>query len=313
MKVLGIDIGGTNTEMAVMSQKDGLIDSISFQTSSVSSFSEYIDKLTESARLLLMNHEVASIGIGAPNYDSRRNEFSPVNFVWEDVKPFNLQSHFESQFIIPCSVVNDANALALAENRYGVGKVYSSFVMLTLGTGLGCGIILNNQLFDGSSGYAGEFGHVKVDGLDRACNCGGCGCLETVVSANGIMSTYIGVKESYNGLPLHSVKEVFDRASLKDEACLNVLDTTFSHLGKKLSDLIHILNPEAIIFSGNISKSLKPFMDQISSVCEESLMTDFKNLSEYRVSDLIDEKVNLLGPCSLAFEQLENMYETSKI
>ena len=87
-------------------------------------------------------------------------------------------------------VVKDANAVALAENRYGIGRSVDSFVIITIGTGLGAGIVINNKLFDGSYGYAGEFGHTKVENIDRNCNCGGVGCLETVVSANGIKNTY---------------------------------------------------------------------------------------------------------------------------
>ena len=305
MKVLGIDIGGTNTELAVMCTTNGVVESVSFKTKSVSSFSAYIYKLSEFVKQLTLNHTILGIGIGAPNYHAQRKEFMPVNFLWDDVTPFNLQLHFETMFNLPCSVVNDANAIALAENKYGAGKKYKSFVLLTLGTGLGCGIVLNNQLFEGASGYAGEFGHLKIEGLDRLCNCGGIGCLETLVSTAGLLTSYtnLGNKLEDN----YTVKEIFEKANLKDESCLSVLDLTFSNLGRKLSDLIHILNPEAIIFGGNISKSLHPFMAQISAACEHNLMSDFKGSINYEVSNLLTKKVNLLGSCSLALLKLETI------
>ena len=130
-------------------------------------------------------------------------------------------------------------------------KNTKDFSLITVGTGLGGGIIINNQLFEGAFGYAGEFGHTKIEGLDRQCNCGGVGCLETVVSANGIKKSYaVNMKEIKSSVPtqIPSVKTIFDKAKSGDKRCQAILNFTFEKLGQKMADFIHILNPEAYYF-----------------------------------------------------------------
>ena len=161
--VLAIDIGGTNTEFAVVDSTKGIVHVNKIKTKSHNSFLNYIENFTDTVKDLTKKFNISSIGIGAPNFDSGSNTFCPVNFNWSDVSPFNLEQHLVHEVSIPSSVVNDANAVALAENRYGIGRNVNSFVMITIGTGLGAGIVINNKLFDGSYGYAGEFGHTKVD------------------------------------------------------------------------------------------------------------------------------------------------------
>jgi glucokinase len=187
--VLGIDIGGTNTEFAVVDSTKGIVHIEKIKTKSHNSFLNFIENLTDIVKYLTKNFKISSIGIGAPNFDSRSNTFCPVNFNWSDVSSFDLEKHLVHEVSIPSTVVNDANAVALAENRYGIGRSVNSFIIITIGTGLGAGIVINNKLFDGSYGYAGEFGHTKIEDIDRTCNCGGIGCLETIVSANGIKRT----------------------------------------------------------------------------------------------------------------------------
>ena len=301
--VLGIDIGGTNTEFAVVDSTKGILHTEKIKTKGHDSFLNYIENLTDVVKLLSSNYSISSIGIGAPNFDSYSNTFSPVNFPWSDVAPFNLAKHLEHEVCIPTSVVNDANAVALAENRYGIGRSVNSFVIITIGTGLGAGIVINNKLFDGSYGYAGEFGHTKVENIDRTCNCGGVGCLETVVSANGIKRTY--AKKMNLSSPEDSpvVRTIFEEARKGDKVCAETLEYTFQVLGKKLSDLIHVLTPEAIIFCGNISKSLDIYMPLVKKECERNLLNNMRGKTKYMISELLDRQMNLLGPASLAFNK----------
>ena len=310
MKVVGVDIGGTNTELAVVDSKDGILKMSAFKTKASDSFAEYIDDLSCQIEALTLEYSIDSIGIGAPNFDSKAQTFCPVNFPWDDLKPFNLKVHLESLLSIPTFLINDANASAMAENRYGAGKKYKDFSLITVGTGLGGGIIINNQLFEGAFGYAGEFGHTKIEGLDRQCNCGGVGCLETVVSANGIKKSYaVNMKEIKSSVPtqIPSVKTIFDKAKNGDKRCQAILNFTFEKLGQKMADFIHILNPEAIIFCGNIAKSMESYLPIISGFCEEQLLDDFKGKIHYGISELLDEKMNVLGPASLAFTKAEEL------
>ena len=310
MKVVGVDIGGTNTELAVVDSKNGILKMSAFKTKSSDSFADYIDDLSCQIEALTLEHSIDSIGIGAPNFDSKEQTFCPVNFPWDDLKPFNLKAHLESLLNIPTFLINDANASAMAENRYGAGNKYKDFVLITVGTGLGGGIIINNKLFAGAFGYAGEFGHTKIEGLDRQCNCGGVGCLETVVSANGIKKSYaVNMKEIKSSVPtqIPSVKTIFEKAKSGDKRCQAILNFTFEKLGQKMADFIHILNPEAIIFCGNIAKSMESYLPIISGFCEAQLLDDFKAKIEYGISELLDDKMNVLGPASLAFTKAEEL------
>ena len=310
MRVVGVDIGGTNTELGVIDSVDGIVKLGTFKTKGNPSFKAYIDLLYENIKNLCLEYEISAIGIGAPNFDSNSQTFCPVNFPWDDLEPFNLKAHLEKLLNIPTFLVNDANASALAENRYGVGKKYKDFALITVGTGLGGGIIINNQLFEGAFGYAGEFGHTKVEGLDRECNCGATGCLETIVSANGIKKSYTLKMEEINGVQptkIPSVKTIFDRARNGDEMCLSLLNFTFEKLGQKMADFIHVLNPEAVIFCGNISKSMDKYMPIISESCEHQLLNDFKGKIYYGISELLDDKMNVLGPASLALSKSEDL------
>ena len=308
MEVLGIDIGGTNTEIGVVDSNSGIIEVVSFKTKDATSFEDYISTLTQKVRLLTLNHDISSIGIGAPNFDSIANEFCPVNFPWTDLYPFNLKAHLDDKLSITTSVVNDANAAALAENRYGAGIENPTFIMVTIGTGLGGAIVVNNQLLEGFSGYAGEFGHTKIENISRKCNCGGIGCLETVVSANGIKATYAANMKNITGnYPqiIPQVKTIFEKAKNNDDVCKQTLQFTFETLGNKLSDFIHIINPKAVVFSGNISKSLEVYMPKMKDVCEKQLLPDFRGKVNYMASDLLDKRMNILGPASLAFSKKE--------
>tara|TARA_E500000331_G_scaffold267772_1_gene259115 strand:+ start:1919 stop:2842 length:924 start_codon:yes stop_codon:yes gene_type:complete len=301
--VLGIDIGGTNTEFAVVDSTKGIVNIEKIKTKAHNSFINYIENFTDKIKSLTKKFNISSIGIGAPNFDSRSNTFCPVNFSWTDVSPFNLQQHLEHEVSIPITVVNDANAVALAENRYGIGRQVNSFVIITIGTGLGAGIVINNHLFDGSYGYAGEFGHTKLEDVDRICNCGGIGCLETVVSANGIKHTIAKKLKLNSPNEAPSVRSVFENAKKGDAVCKETLEYTFKVLGKKLSDLIHILTPEAIVFCGNISKSLGTYMPLVKRECERNLLNNMRGKTNYIVSELLNQKMNLLGPASLAFNK----------
>ena len=301
--VLGIDIGGTNTEFAVVDSTKGIINIQKIKTKSHNSFLNYIENFTDIVKEITKKFNISDIGIGAPNFDSGSNTFCPVNFNWSDVSPFNLEHHLENEVSIRTSIVNDANAVALAENRYGIGRNVNSFIIITIGTGLGAGIVINNHLFDGSYGYAGEFGHTKVDDNNRVCNCGGVGCLETIVSANGIKRTIAKKLKLSSVKAAPDIKSVFEKAKKGDVICKETLEYTFKVLGKKLSDLIHILTPEAIVFCGNISKSLETYMPIIKRECEHNLLNNMRGKTNYTVSELLDQKMNLLGPASLAFNK----------
>ena len=301
--VLAIDIGGTNTEFGVVDYSTDIVFFEQIKTKNHHSFSSYITNFKSIVKRLSTQYDIEAIGIGAPNYDSESKSFCPVNFKWNDVSTVSLKNILENEVNIPTFVVNDANAIALAENSYGIGRRVSSFLMITIGTGLGSGIVINNDLYNGPYGYAGEFGHTKVDDINRQCNCGGIGCLETVVSANGIKFSLAQKMNLKNMDEVPVVRQIFERANQGDAECQEVLEYTFKVLGKKLSDAIHFLTPEAVVFGGNISKSLHKYLPIVEQECEKHLMVNMRGRTIFHISDLLDKKMNILGPASLAIKK----------
>ena len=187
--VVGMDIGGTNTVFGVVDSRGNVLASDSVKTQQYSDVNEYVDAVCKKLLPLLQQfggaEKIKGMGVGAPNgnYYSGTIEFAP-NLPWKGVIP--LAAMFEERLGIPTALTNDANAAAIGEMTYGAARGMKDFIMITLGTGVGSGIVINGQLVYGHDGFAGELGHVIVDPTGRQCGCGRKGCLETYCSATGV-------------------------------------------------------------------------------------------------------------------------------
>ena len=190
--VVGMDIGGTNTVFGVVDSRGNVLASDSVKTQQYDNIDDYVDAVCKKLLPLLSQfggaEKINGMGVGAPNgnYYSGTIEFAP-NLPCKGIIP--LASMFEERLDIPTALTNDANASAIVEMTYGAARGMKDFIMITLGTGVGSGIVINGQLVYGHDGFAGELGHVIVDRNGRACGCGRKGCLETYCSATGVART----------------------------------------------------------------------------------------------------------------------------
>lgn len=190
--VVGMDIGGTNTVFGIVDSRGNVLVSDSVKTQQYDKIDEYVDAVCKKLLPLLQQvggaERIKGMGVGAPNgnYYNGTIEFAP-NLPWKGVIP--LAAMFEEKLGIPTALTNDANAAAIGEMAYGAARGLKDFIMITLGTGVGSGIVINGQLVYGHDGFAGELGHVIVNPEGRACGCGRKGCLETYCSATGVART----------------------------------------------------------------------------------------------------------------------------
>ena len=310
--VLGIDIGGTNTKIGLVDEAGKLIGSTSFPTGAKEQIRHFFDQLKRQADQLLKNvgneYRLVSIGIGAPNANEMTGNMEhPPNFNWGDTIP--LASTVEGLFNLPVTITNDAKAAALGELKCGIAKGMKNFIVLTLGTGLGSGIIVNGQLLKGAHGMAGEMGHISVKSKGRKCNCGLRGCLETYASVTGVKRTVFKmIAEMSDESLLRSLSfeemtgEIIATAALnKDPIALAAFEYSGNILGSKMADIAACFDPEAIILSGGLTKAgnilLKPVVDSM----ERNLFVAYKGKIKVLLShDSTGDGV--LGAAALGWE-----------
>jgi glucokinase len=335
---IGIDIGGTNTAIGVVDSEGNVLyerkpqmatpqkrDNPNMtQAMSDNLLGKYIDNLTAEiktaiAQVKKINHEmeVMGIGIGAPNgnYYSGTIEFAP-NLPFLGVVKFTslIKKKFpELKYI---KLTNDANAAALGEMIYGGGKGMKNFAMMTLGTGLGSGLIVNGDLVYGSDGFAGECGHTTVVPDGRVCGCGGRGHLEAYCSATGIKRTVYELLAKYNpsGSPLSNVplndmtsKIVYDAAEKGDPIAKEVFEITGEILGRSLADTVHYLSPEAIFLFGGAAAAGDYIFKPAKASMERHLLPVFRNKVKILPSKLKESSAAIVGASSLVWKEMEKV------
>ena len=240
--VVGIDIGGTNTVFGIVDARGTIIASGAVKTQVYPTVEEYADEVCKNLLPLIIANggvdKIKGIGIGAPNgnYYTGTIEFAP-NLPWKGVLP--LASMFEERLGIPTALTNDANAAAVGEMTYGAARGMKDFIMITLGTGVGSGIVINGQVVYGHDGFAGELGHVIVRRDGRICGCGRKGCLETYCSATGVARTareFLAARTDASllrNIPAESIvsKDVYDAAVQGDKLAQEIFEFTGNILG----------------------------------------------------------------------------------
>ncbi len=265
--VLGIDIGGTNTVFGIVDARGVVLASSSIKTQKHADFDDYLDELhTEVIRLLEANDaldKILGIGIGAPNANYYTGTIEgKVNLPWPS--PLPLAQIVSEKFGIPVAITNDANAAAIGEMTYGAARGLRDFIMITLGTGVGSGIVINGQLVYGHDGFAGELGHTIIRRNNgRLCGCGRTGCLEAYCSATGVARTareFLEIREDESllrELPIDAItsKDVYDAAIKGDKLAKEIFEYTGNILGEAFADFTVFSSPEAIILFGGLAKS----------------------------------------------------------
>lgn len=313
--VLGIDIGGTFTKIGLADREGQTYGTKIFRTEAQGSFGQYKEKLRNEIDGLLKKapggKNLVAIGVGAPNINTYTGEMeNPPNFAWGASVP--IARTIESWYKLPVSTANDANAAALGELLFGMGKGMEHFVVLTLGTGLGSGIIANGKLLIGAHGMAGELGHVNVAADGRKCKCGLRGCLETYASVTGIKRTIFELlSDSAENSPLRNVsfnelsgEMIADMALAGDEIALEAFKRTAAVLGSKMADTAAHLDPQAFILSGGLSKAGDILLLPVMASMEKHLFVAYRGKVKVLISRAARDQA-ILGPAALAWMNLD--------
>ena len=312
--VVGIDIGGTNTVFGIVDARGTIIASGSIKTNKFNEVEDYVNELhTELFRLLEQNNatdKIMGIGVGAPNgnYFNGTIEFAP-NLPWRGVLP--LAQMLTDRFGIPVSLTNDANAAAIGEMTYGAARGLKDFIMITLGTGVGSGIVVNGQLVYGHDGFAGELGHVIVrPNNGRLCGCGRTGCLEAYTSATGVARTareFLEVRNdpsSLRQIPIQDItsKDVYDAAITGDKLALEIFDYTGKILGEAFANFIAFSSPKAIILFGGLAKAGDLILKPIKEAMDRNTLNIYKGKVKIMFSELKESDAAVLGASALGWE-----------
>lgn len=315
---IGIDIGGQSSKCGVVTQ-DGTILCQSVVTSLIDNFDDYLKLLAGTIRDLIRQTAdrgtIVGIGIGAPNANRLDGtiRYAP-NLKWaRDVNGnpgvVNLAARLEEATGLHVRITNDANAAARGEHTYGVARGIDDFIMITLGTGVGSGIISHGRLVYGHDGFAGELGHVCVVRDGRQCNCGLKGCLETYASAMGVARTAREFlqKDSRESLLRRidpesiSSKDIYDAAVQGDELAKEIFVFTGRILGRALGDFVKFSSPQAIVLFGGLTKSREFFHDEMVRAMNDNLMQIWKDKIQILYSSLKESDAAILGASSMVW------------
>ncbi len=310
---IGIDIGGTNTNFAFVEASGKIyfpdkILTYKYENEKIY-FENLYKKINENLKKINFDFEIIALSFGVPFVSFYNGEVSfSANLKWK--AKVNIKNIFKKYFPhLPIYVINDAKASALGEMFYGGAKNMKDFTSITIGTGLGSGIVSNGKLIHGKGGFAGEFGHIIVDNKNRICNCGRKDCLETYVSNAGIKKTALELMQKNNEIsilreiPFEKLNaEIIAKSALEgDKIAIKTFEITGKYLGKNLANLVAILHPEEIFLSGGISKSGDLILKPTKKHLEKNLLNIFKNSLKLSFSRLKNNEAAILGAVALVF------------
>jgi len=309
--VLGIDIGGTYTKLGLVTRTGEILAKKNFPTGAKKPFDVFRKQLGSEMNTLTSTlkpgQKIKAIGVGAPNANGYSGKMEhAVNFRWGDEVP--LVSSIKKILDYPVALANDANASAVGELQFGMGRGMKNFVVLTLGTGLGSGIISNGELLIGQNGMAGEIGHVNVVPNGRQCNCGLQGCLETYVSVTGMRRTIFELIADMNvDSELRSISfedmtgEIISDAAINgDPIALKAFEETAEFLGTQMADTAAHLDPEAFILLGGLSKAGDILLNPVKAAMERNLFHAYKGKVKILMADTPGSH-SVLGAAALAW------------
>ncbi len=315
--VIGIDCGGTNTVMGIADTRGRVVATTSIKTQNYPDFNDFIDAIAAALRQVMDevggSQMITGIGIGAPNanYYTGNIEFAP-NLPWKGVLP--LAESLYERLGIPVAVTNDANAAAIGEMTYGAAKGMRDFIEITLGTGVGSGIVINGELVYGHDGFAGELGHVRVRHQgNRMCGCGLTDHLECYCSATGVARTareFLTTRGDESLLRQVEVdkitsKDVFDAAQKGDALAKEIFEFTGKIMGEAFADFVSFSAPEAIILFGGLAQAGSLLMNPIVEAMENSLLAIWRGKIKVLPSGLKSADAAVLGAAALGWKAKE--------
>lgn len=315
--VIGLDLGGTNAVFGIVDKDANIVTQTSIKTQDYTTAEAFVEASIKSLLPLIAEvggiDKIQGMGIGAPNanYYTGEIEMAP-NLQWAKEVNVPLAKMFSDGLGLNTKMTNDANAAALGEMTYGVAKGMKNFIVITLGTGVGSGIVVNGELVYGHDGFAGELGHVIMDRSENArlCGCGRRGCLETYCSATGVMRSAKEILSSTDKPSLLrnvdekdlNSYEVFKAAEQGDEVAKQIFDFTGTMLGQACADFAVFSSPEAFIFFGGLTKAGEWIMRPIRESYDANVLNIFHGKAQFLLSSLDGAGAAVLGAAALGWK-----------
>ena len=314
--VIGLDLGGTNSVFGIVDSRGEIKATTAIKTQIYENVDDYVAASVEALQIIIDQvggiDKIKAMGIGAPNgnYYNGTIEFAP-NLKWGHDGVVPLADLFSKALGIPVALTNDANAAAIGEMTYGVARGMKNFIVITLGTGVGSGIVVNGQLLYGSDGFAGELGHVMVRPSNgRACGCGRKGCLEAYCSATGVARTareFLATREDASLLRELNPEDITSldvaiAAGKGDEMAKEIFDFTGELLGEACANFAAFSSPEAFIFFGGLTKAGDLIMKPILKGYNEYVLNIYKGKAKFLVSALDGSSAAVLGASAVGWD-----------
>ena len=315
--VIGLDLGGTNSVFGIVDQRGQVLATNTIKTQTYTTVEDFVAAGVEALKPIVAKvggiGQIKAMGIGAPNGNFYKGtiEFAP-NLSWGHEGTVPLAAMFEKHLKIPVGLTNDANAAAIGEMQYGVARGMKNFIMITLGTGVGSGIVINGQVVYGCDGFAGELGHSIFfrGGEGRLCGCGRKGCIETYCSATGVARTAREFLKNSDEVSLLREIKVEDITSLDvsiaagqgDKLAKRVFDFTGDILGQACADFAAFSSPEAFVFFGGLTKAGDLLMKPLKKSYDAHVLRIFKDKAKFLVSSLDDASAAILGASAIGWE-----------
>lgn len=316
--IIGLDIGGTSTKAGLLNESGEVIHKWEIPTDKRDYGSHIIgdiwESITKTLKELQIENRILGIGAGAPGFVDKETGmvYEAVNIGW---KNFDLGNKLKRVSHLPVFVENDANLAALGENKKGSGDNAKDLIAITLGTGVGSGIIANGKILSGMNGTAAEIGHIIADPNGYPCNCGRTGCLDTIASATGIVHQAMDyIKENpdsslavyYRMHGALDARDVFDLARDGDEASEHIIDHTTDVLGFMVASAATIINPSTIIIGGGLSKAGKPLLEKITHYFRKYALPRISENCEIRLAQLGND-AGMIGAAYLVKSELNQV------
>lgn len=314
--VIGLDLGGTNSVFGIVDSRGDIKATTAIKTQGYDRVEDYVDAAVDALQVIIDQvggiDKIKAMGIGAPNgnFYNGTIEFAP-NLSWGHDTVVPLAKMFSDRLGIPVALTNDANAAAIGEMIYGVARGMKNFIVITLGTGVGSGIVINGQLVYGCDGFAGELGHVIMRRENgRPCGCGRKGCLEAYCSATGVARSARellfttdrpSVLRDMNPEEITSL-DVSIAAGKGDQLALDVYKATGEMLGEACADFAAFSSPEAFIFFGGLVKAGDLIMDPIKKSYDEHVLKIFRGKAKFLISGLDGASAAVLGASAIGWE-----------
>ena len=315
--VIGLDLGGTNSVFGIVDARGEIKATTAIKTGGYDKVDDYVKASVEALQPIIETvggiEKIKAMGIGAPNgnFYTGAIEFAP-NLAWAHDGVVPLADMFSKALGIPVALTNDANAAALGEMTYGAARGMKNFIDITLGTGVGSGIVINGQMLYGSDGFAGELGHViMVPGeAGRVCGCGRRGCLETYCSATGVARTAREFLETSDEPSLLremdpekiTSYDVSVAASKGDALAKRIYDFTGKMLGEACADFAAFSSPEAFVFFGGLTKAGDLLMKPLKESYDKSVLKIFKGKAKFLISTLDGSSAAVLGASAVGWD-----------